>query len=746
VSFRGCLMLVVLAVLSGLLVSGAAATGAASTGPSFAAGPPLPLGPTPGAAAVGDFDGDGSPDLAVANPNYYRSDVRALLNDGAGHFRLAPGSPLKAADEPRSVVAADFDGDGKLDLAVASQKARILLGDDTGRFHAGSTVQLAGDSVALLAADLSSDGRPDLVALTYGDSGYAMAILLNDGAAGFTMLPGPAIEGKPDSAWIALADFTGDGKQDLALSRGDSASLSIFPGAGAGTFGSAILVAVGKNPAELRAADFDGDGKQDLAVSVKAGLAILLGNGTGGFSKAPGSPLPIGAYPYALAIADFDGDGHPDLAVADPDYRTGGAVVELGNGQGVFRPAPFSPFYAGWPGALVAADLNRDGKTDLLPLGSGVVWGPAPRGNMVLFQTLSEPAVAPGRSLPAKAVVSTRKPVSNLAADGRRAAFCLSSSDKRPLRVWTAPGRRSASFGADCEGMNDLAVAGGRVAWIEYYFGNTDRGYVVSVASLSGGRVREVDSTIGEDIETVDMSDVSGPWVGALFGGDSVLAYNAWQVGCVPPPCDEECESEGGGGGGCYEGNPTLRVSGQWLGRIGARRVFGTRRGRRAYPLRAVGGGRMAVEPAGEVVVLRPNGSRVSSVPAQTDDPPRGVALSRTHLALLRTFSLDLYSPATGVRQRSIPLGPAAGLELAGVNGRLALLRGKGHLVLVRLGDGKLVSFPLGAAASAGFVDAKLTGRGLFYAYNLPRGAKRGRVVFEPTGRLLARFRGRSRA
>jgi FG-GAP-like repeat len=735
---------VLLAVFAGLLVSGAAATGATGAGPSFAAGPPLPLGPTPSAAAVGDFDGDGSPDLAIANANYYRSDVRVLLNDGAGHFRVAPGSPFKAGDEPSSVVAADFDGDGKLDLAVASDKVRILLGDGTGRFHAGSTVQLAGDSVALLAADLSSDGRPDLVALTYGETGYAIAILLNGGAAGFTTLPGPAIEGKPDSPWIALTDFTGDGKQDLALSRSDSASLSLFPGDSAGGFGSAILVAAGKSPGQLGAADFNGDGKQDLAVSVKAGLAILLGDGTGGFRKAPGSPLRGAAYAYALAIADLDGDGQPDLAFADPDYRTGAAVVELGNGEGGFRPAPFSPFYAGWPGALVAADLNRDRKTDLLPLDNGIVWGPAPRGNMVLSQPPSEPAVAPGRSLPAKAVFSTRKPISNLAADGGRAAFCLSSYETRPLRVWTAPGRRSASFGADCEGMNDLAIAGGRVAWIEYYFGNTDRGYVVSVASISGGRTREVDSTIGEDIETVDMDDVSGPWVGALFGGDSVLAYNAWQVGCVPPPCDEECESEGGTGAGCYGENPTLRVSGQWLGRIGARRALGVRRGLRAYPLRAVGGGRMAVEPAGEVVVLRPNGSRVSSVPAQKDDSPRGVALSRTHLALLRTFTLELYSPATGVRQRSIQLGPAAGLELAGVSGQLALLRGKGHLVLVRLRDGKLVSFPLGAAASAGFVDAKLTGVGLFYVYNLPRGAKRGRVVFEPTARLLARFRGRA--
>jgi len=725
-----------------LSVSGAAATGPRPLGPSFAAGPPLPLGPTPAAAAVGDFDGDGSPDLAIANPNYYRSDVRVLLNDGAGRFRLAPGSPFKAGDGPSSVVAADFDGDGKLDLAVGSDKVRLLLGDGTGRFTAGLAVQLSGAPVTLAAGDLNADGRPDLVALTWNDkTGYGLSVLLNNGPAGFSALPGPAIGGRPDSVWIALADFTGDGTRDLVLSRGNSASLSLFPGDGAGGFGSAILVAAGKEAGELKAADFNGDGKQDIAIFVKTGLAILLGDGAGGFRKAPSSPIRSAHYGYALAAGDLDDDGKPDLAYADPDLGTGAAVVQLGNGDGGFRRARLSPFYAGWPGTLVAADLNRDGKTDLLPLDNGVTWGPAPRGNMVLFQTPSDPAVTLGRPVPAKAVFTTRGTIGTFAADGRRAAFCLEDYSKRPLRVWTAPGRRSVGFEADCEGMNDLAIAGGRVAWIEYYFGNTDRGYSVSVASVFGGRPRGVDGT-PDDIETTDMEDVTGPWVGALFGGGRVLAYNAWSVDCVPPPCDEQCE-ENGGGGGCYESNPTLRVYGQWLGRIGARHVVGLRAGPRAYPLRAAGGGRIAVELASGVVVLRANGSHLSIVPAQADDPPRGVALSRTHLALLRTFALDLYWPETGARQRSIPLGPAAGLELAGVNGQLALLRGKGHLVLVRLSDGKLISFPLGAAATAGFVDAKLTGAGLFYAFNLARGAKRGHVVFEPTARLLARFQGR---
>ena len=736
---------VVVAALGLLLaVSGAGAAGTAGVDASFAAGPPLPLGPTPSDAAVGDFNGDGSPDVAVANLGYYRSDVRVLLNDGAGRFRMAPGSPFKVGEGPNALVKADFNGDGRLDLAVAGKTIRILLGDGTGRFSpaAGSPVQPVGEAVTLRTADLSSDGRPDLVALTWGeDAGYALAILLNDGSGGFTVVQGPDIVGHPDSVSIALADFNGDGRADLALSRSNSSSLSIFPGNGAGGFGSGVLVPAGKGPGQLAAADFNGDGKQDLCVFVKGGLAILLGDGTGAFRPAPSSPLKAAKDGYALAIADLNGDGKPDLAYADPNPGTGAAVVLLGDGAGGFRPAAFSPFYAGWPGTLVAADLNGDGRTDLLPLDNGITWGPAPRGNMVLFQTASTPQVLPGRSLPAKtdAVFSTKQQIGSFAADGKRAAFCSFASPKRPLRVWTAPDRRSTGLAADCDAMSDLAIAGKRVAWIANWFGNTHRSYGVFVTNVSGGRTREVDSSGDEDLETENPDDVSGPWVGALAGGGSVLAYNYWWVGCVPPPCDQECEDEGGGGG-CDGENPTLRVSGQWLGRIDARRAATVRNGTGAYPLRAVGGGRIAVEPPAGVVVLRPNGARVSVVPALKDDPPRGVALSRTRLALLRTFSLDLYDPATGARQRSIPLGPAAGLELAGVNAKVALLRGQGHLVLVRLSDSKLVSFPLAPAASTGFVGAKLTVAGLFYAYNLSNGAKRGRIVFEPTAKLLARF------
>jgi len=699
------------------------------------------VGATPSAVAVGDFDSNGSTDLAVANYGY-KSNLRILLNDGSGHFGLAPGSPFKVGSEPTSIAKADYNGDGKLDLAVASEKIRILIGDGTGRFSAapGSPIQLAAAPVTLAPAELSGDGLPDLVALTLGDGGgYAFVILLNDGTGRFTALPGPTIAGKPYSVSFAVADFNGDGKQDLAVSAVDSSNLSIFPGNGAGAFGSPILVPAGKNPGEIGAGDFNGDGKPDLAVFVKRGLAILLDDGSSKFTPAPGSPLTSAANGYALAIADLSGDGRLDLAFADPDPATGAVVVLLGNGTGGFRRVPFSPFYAGWPGLVVAADLDADGRTDLLPLGNGIVWGPAPRGNMGLFQTPATPQIVRGRSLPAKvdAVFSTRKPISNLAADGKRAAICLSTDPVR-LLVWTAPGHRSRRLTAECQ--DELAIAGGRVAWIEYYYGNTHRGYIVSVAKLSGGRPRQVESTEGDDIETEGGDDVGGPWVGQLIGGGPVLAYNSWWVECIPPPCDQECRDQGGGTGGCDSGNPTLRIAGQGLERIGARRPLRIRGGSSSYPLSAVGGGRIAVDPGTGVVVLAANGRRLAVIPPLKDDPPRAVALSKTHLAVLRTFALDLYNPATGAERRSLSLGRAAGLQLAGVSSRVALLRGPHELVLVRFSDGKLISLPLRPAAAKGLVDAKLTAAGLFYAYNLVRGATRGRIVFESAARLQARF------
>jgi hypothetical protein len=158
-------------------------------------------------------------------------------------------------------------------------------------------------------------------------------------------------------------------------------------------------------------------------------------------------------------------------------------------------------------------------------------------------------------------------------------------------------------------------------------------------------------------------------------------------------------------------------------------------RGAGAYPLTAVGGGRMAVGTEGALSIRAANGAQVATVP----DPAgtaRAIALGKTRLAIERTLTLDLYNPATGAAVKSLPLGSAASLRLVDVSSRLALLRGPHRLVLVRLSDGKRISFPLGSGAAATLVGGRLTDAGLFYAYN----TRSGRIVFEPMGKLLARW------
>jgi len=340
----------------------------------------------------------------------------------------------------------------------------------------------------------------------------------------------------------------------------------------------------------------------------------------------------------------------------------------------------------------------------------------------VALSATSAPSTARGRD----AVFSTRGRITNLAADGNQVALARSRTrgDCGRVVVWTAPGRKSRSFKTlaakqpDCgEGaprgysVGQLALGGGQVAWIGITGGNNVELHL-EAAKLSGRAAKEIDFRSYS-------GDGRGEWVGRLLGGGPLLAYNRW--GLV---CDEECPPE-----------KLLRV-GEELVRISTARRIVVKRGRDSYPLGAVGGGRMAVKSAGAVKVLAPTGSPVAAVAAVKGNPPRAIALSRTHLAVARMMTLDLYDPATARQTKSIPLGPAASLRLVAVNSKLALLGGRHKLVLVRLIDGKHIALPL---PSRRIVGSSLSTAGLFYAYNR-RTSPEGRVVFEPTATLLNRF------
>ncbi len=222
-------------------------------------------------------------------------------------------------------MAGDFNGDGRLDLAVVDDgdepwggtnppTVSVLLGNGDGtfqpmeRFAAGGTL-----GIGLLAGDFNGDGKLDLatsnsVFLGNGDGTFQAAETF---AAGSVSLP------------VVAGDFNADGKLDLAVANNYSNDVSVFLGNGDGTFQAATEYATGNNPfAALVAGDFNGDGHLDLVVldggdGTDDGIdaSMLLANGDGTFQSA--KKIAVGISPDCLVTADFNGDGRLDLAVAN---------------------------------------------------------------------------------------------------------------------------------------------------------------------------------------------------------------------------------------------------------------------------------------------------------------------------------------------------------------------------------------------------------------------------------------------
>jgi len=715
-----------------------AAAGAAD--PSYTPSGRLAVGRLPNSFAVADLNRDGHVDFAVGN--HGSDDLTVLLGNGAGGFNPAAGSPIAVGDGPSGVAATDVNADGKTDLVVADERSndvRVLMGDGAGGFAPGYSRRVGGSPAQVVTVDLNGDGHVDL-ALPVWQEDWRIAVLLGNGEGGFAPGPPVGIGVRHGTAQIALADLNGDAHRDLVVANGDSRAVSVRLGVGDGRFGVASTVPAGNGPSALAVADLNRDGRLDLAVGTQASdagnyqprLSIMLGNGAGGFRRAAGSPMAVPGAPSSLRVGDLNTDGRLDVAVANSDADSVTAL--LGDGAGRFRPATDSPFPVPSPLELAAADLNGDGGLDFAVAG--------PDGFRVLFRTPSTPAVARGRALTGRpdVVFSTGGLITKLAADGNRVAVKTTAKSSRScgrIVVWTAPGRRSKSFSTSNPGcgsilcprgsgcVDELALGDGQVAWISRSGGNNLELMVIA-ARLAGGAPKTIERAFNG---AGAGGDPKGSWVGTLLGGGGVIAYSAWSVVCEAPS-ETACDT----------GEATVSVKNERVVRLSAGRRVVVKRGPGSRPLSAVGGGRMAVAQDDAVTVFARTGVRVSRVAVVPGNPPRAIALSRTRLAITRTVTLDVHNPATGAKVKSIPLGPAAALRLVGVNSRLVLLRGPRRLVLVRLSDGKLIALPISSSRAASIVEARLTEAGLFYAYNLRRPSPSGRIVYQPTTRLLARF------
>jgi hypothetical protein len=329
-----------------------------------------------------DLDGDGKPDMIIADAdsnivsvyhNNSRPDSISFVEQGS-YIMDSTGYPI-------GVTAGDLDGDGKPEIVVSnyySQTLSIFLNTSTpGHISMAKPISypLGNYSLAASIADLNVDGLPEIIVASAGAN--VLSVFANNSTPGnlsFSLKVDYPLPAGSAPFKVAVADLDGDGMPDMAVANGNTNLVSVFRNTSSS--GGAISFATnhvdfptGNNPQGLAIGDLDGDGKPDLAiVNINDNtISLLLNTGSSGtISFATHVDVPTGSGPYDLVIADLDGDGHPDLAVDD---QYGGSVSVHRNlsTPGTISFSANTDYATGNnPYSIAAADLDSDGKPDLV--------------------------------------------------------------------------------------------------------------------------------------------------------------------------------------------------------------------------------------------------------------------------------------------------------------------------------------------------------------------------------------------
>jgi hypothetical protein len=340
--------------------------------PDFIARQDFHAGENPTQAVVGDFNGDGIPDLAVTDRN--PSKVSILLGNGDGTFR--PPTSFNVPWPPRSLAVGDFDGDGTPDLAVTytgfdfgpfGHEVGIWLGNGDGTFREGTRVTVGTLPYFVTVADFNGDGIADLAVANASSNTVSVTLGHGDG----TFAPAQNIPVGRTPYTVAVGDFDDDGHLGFATANYGDNTVSVVRGNGDGAFAPAQAIPVGVHPHGVAVGDFNGDGHLDLAVALaglasrpeNAGLAILLARGDGTFSDP--TIYPAGSSDAGVAVGDFNGDGALDVAVTAWGAYDDGVRVFLGNGDGTFQAGQNASAGRG-PYYLTAGQLTGSGHLDLV--------------------------------------------------------------------------------------------------------------------------------------------------------------------------------------------------------------------------------------------------------------------------------------------------------------------------------------------------------------------------------------------
>jgi hypothetical protein len=318
---------------------------------------------------VGDYNGDGKLDMAIAG---FYAGIEIYLGNGDGTFQTPLASEGCEVNAPQSMVQGDFNGDGILDLVTTDADNSgfcVSLGKGDGTFNLAAGVSGARFAQVIAAGDFNGDGKLDLVEPDFVND--SADVYLGNGDGTFQSgIEYPAGIGYP--FYVSVGDFNGDGITDIVVGT-DYGTFSVLLGNGSGGFNPPIVSTSTTSLGEMWTADVNHDGKLDIvAVSLSnsaSNVAVLLGNGDGTFQPEVDYAVPEGL--SAIAVGDFNGDGILDLASVS-GFQGGGLKVLppgtlsylFGKGDGTFAPAVnyLAPMVAD---AIAVGDFNNDGLLDV---------------------------------------------------------------------------------------------------------------------------------------------------------------------------------------------------------------------------------------------------------------------------------------------------------------------------------------------------------------------------------------------
>jgi outer membrane protein assembly factor BamB len=509
----------------------------------FTIGPSLPAGLNTAAVSIGDFDGNGAPDVAAVSET--SGGVWVFLGDGTGGLLPVTGNPvLSGLSTPRALVAADLTGDGLADIAVAESggsAVHVLRSNGGGTpFFTRITPEPDGLTVGsfpegIAVANLDTDAWPDLVT---ADGGGTVSVIRRGTGGSF-----PGAEPYPvggSATALALVDLAGEAKPDIAVTAGTAGdpTLTLLVNDGNGLFvvpspQTSYIRPVRRYPRAVTPLDADADGRLDLAVPCQNAdsVVILLSRPSGPFSAAPWVELGVGAGPRGAVAADLDADGDLDLAVANRGANT---VSLLKYDAGSFTLYRTLLNLAG-PESIVAADFNRDGRVDLAvnsPLAT-----PDPGVSILLGSSTTAGEFGAAVVVPAGAV-----PDALAAGDFDRdgipdLAVCDKSSSPSNVRILLGDGsggfpsgssvavgsQPTAVVAADFDGDGDLDLAVGNEGADNVQVLRNDGGdfSVVPSPLALPGTDRDPLSLAAGDFDGDGDPDLAV----AAFGGDRIHVY-----------------------------------------------------------------------------------------------------------------------------------------------------------------------------------------------------------------------------